>query len=304
MAKARESAKPGKNAGPAKAAAKKASRKTTKKPAAKPGPSAAKKSGSEKPARPAGAKGAKRSEKTAPVAAAKEQVRASTPVQAARAEPTAGPATGPEPVVKPVTSETPPAAERPQPQPSRVQADIERRAASTPSAATAADRPSAAPTEEPPELLPEAEAEPVSELEGVRLPATRGKVGVFGGPKDHSAKPDDKLALPTGRHSQYERIRSLDARGYYCAMRWDYRQKHMSPEEGKRWWANKKILITNPANGKSAVVRAVDYGPHESTGLAISISPGAADAVGVSVGDEINMVFADQKSPLGPVVGD
>src|SRR4030095_11676175 len=30
------------------------------------------------------------------------------------------------------------------------------------------------------------------------LPATQGKAGVFGGPKDRGMKPDDKLALPTG----------------------------------------------------------------------------------------------------------
>jgi hypothetical protein len=150
----------------------------------------------------------------------------------------------------------------------------------------------------------EVEPEAVSELDGVRLPAARGRVGVFGGPRDHSAKPDDKLALPTGRHFQYERIRSLDARGYYCAMRWDYRQKHMSPEEGKRWFANKKILVTNPTNGKAVVVRAVDYGPHENTGLAISVSPGAAEVIEVNVGDEVTMVFADQKSTLGPFSGD
>lgn len=125
-------------------------------------------------------------------------------------------------------------------------------------------------------------------------------MGVFGGPKDRSAKPDDKLGLPTGRYSQYDRVHSLDARGFYCAMRWDYRQRHMSPEEGKRWWANKKLLVTNPANAHAVVVRAVDYGPHENTGLTIAISPGAAQAIGAEVGDEVEVVFADQRAPLGP----
>ncbi|HEU4391573.1 MAG TPA: hypothetical protein VFV34_27535 [Blastocatellia bacterium] len=143
--------------------------------------------------------------------------------------------------------------------------------------------------------------EEISELEGVRLPNTRGKVGVFGGPRDHSAKPDDKLALPTGLHFQYERVHSLNGKSFYCAMRWDYRQKHMSPEEGKRWWANKRIMVTNPANGRSVIVRAVDYGPHENTGLAISISPGAAEALGVEVGGDVEIKFADQKAQLGPV---
>ena len=138
-------------------------------------------------------------------------------------------------------------------------------------------------------------------LENAHLPATHGKVGVFGGPKDRGVKPDDKLALPTGRHFVYERVRTLKPESFYCAMRWDYHLLHKSPEEGKRWWANRKILVTNSKTGKAVVVRAVDYGPHENTGLDIGISPGAAEALGVEVGDEVDIAFADQKAPQGPV---
>ena len=138
-------------------------------------------------------------------------------------------------------------------------------------------------------------------LENAHLPVTHGKVGVFGGPKDRGVKPDDKLALPTGRHFVYERVRTLKPESFYCAMRWDYHLLHKSPEEGKRWWANKKLLVTNSKTGKAVVVRAVDYGPHENTGLDIGISPGAAEALGVEVGDEVDIAFADQKAPQGPV---
>lgn len=134
-----------------------------------------------------------------------------------------------------------------------------------------------------------------------QLPATHGKTGVFGGPKDRGIKPDDKLALPTGPHGVYERIRSLNPKGFYCAMRWNYHVEHLTPEEVKRWWANRKLLVTNPKNGNAVVVRAVDYGPHEKTGLVISISPGAAEALGVEVGDEVDIAAADPKSPLGPI---
>jgi len=107
--------------------------------------------------------------------------------------------------------------------------------------------------------------------------------------------------LPTGRHFVYERVRTLKPESFYCAMRWDYHLIHKSPEEGKRWWANKKLLVTNSKTGKAVVVRAVDYGPHENTGLDIGISPGAAEALGVEVGDEVDIAFADQKAPSGPV---
>jgi hypothetical protein len=133
-----------------------------------------------------------------------------------------------------------------------------------------------------------------------QLPATHGKVGVFGGPKDRGIKPDDKLTLPTGPHGVYERIRSLNPKSFYCAMRWNYHVEHLTPEEVKRWWANRKLLVTNPKNGNAVVVRAVDYGPHEKTGLDISISPGAAEVLGVEVGDEVDITSADPKSPLGP----
>jgi hypothetical protein len=133
-----------------------------------------------------------------------------------------------------------------------------------------------------------------------QLPVTHGKVGVFGGPKDRGIKPDDKLALPTGPHGVYERIRSLNPKSFYCAMRWNYHVEHLTPEEVKRWWANRKLVVTNPKNGNAVIVRAVDFGPHEKTGLDISVSPGAAEALGVEVGDEVDIASADPKSPLGP----
>ena len=84
-------------------------------------------------------------------------------------------------------------------------------------------------------------------------------------------------------------------------MRWNYHVEHMTPEEVKRWWANKKLLITHPKSGGAVIVRAVDYGPHENTGLDISVSPGAAGALEIEVGDEVDIEFADPKSQLGKV---
>jgi len=175
-------------------------------------------------------------------------------------------------------------------------------------AAAAASATPPAQAETPKENAPAATGEAAPETakeadvtDNTLLPATRGKTGIFGGPKDRSIKPDDKLALPIGRHFTYERARSLNWKSFYCAMRWNYRLLHMSPEEGKRWWANKKLTLTNPATGKSVVVRAVDYGPHENSGLDILISPGASEAIGIEAGGEVEIAFADQKAPLGPV---
>ncbi len=141
----------------------------------------------------------------------------------------------------------------------------------------------------------------ISTYEGVPLPAVSGKAGVLGGARDRGGKPEDKLALPVGKHFTYERVRSLNPKSFYCAMRWDYKILNKSPEEAKRWWANKKLVVTNPANGNRVVVRAVDFGPHENTGLTISLSPGALEALGLELGDEVEIDFADQKAPTGVI---
>jgi hypothetical protein len=152
----------------------------------------------------------------------------------------------------------------------------------------------AAAAKETPQPAPE-----TNTYEGVALPAVSGKAGVLGGPKDRGGKPEDKLALPIGKHFTFERVRSLNPKSFYCAMRWDYKILNKSPEEAKRWWANKKLLVTNPANGNRVVVRAVDFGPHENTGLTISLSPGALEALELEIGGEVDIDFADQKEPVG-----
>lgn len=186
------------------------------------------------------------------------------------------------------TSKTKAAAQTGSAQESGAQAE----AASTEPAAAASNAADAAPP---------AGATAAGALDTALLPAQQGKLGVFGGPKDRGIKPDDKLALPTGRHFTFERVRSLNPKGFYCAMRWDYHALGKSIGEGQRWWANKKLLVTNPTNGISVVVRAVDYGPPESTGLTIAVSPGAAEALGVEVGDVVEIAFADPRLPAGVV---
>jgi len=147
----------------------------------------------------------------------------------------------------------------------------------------------------------EAKPAPVAvTTEQPELPAAHGKISIFGGPKDRGIKPDDKLALPTGPHGVYERVRILNPKSFYCSMRWNYHVHHMAPEDVKRWWANKKLQITNSKTGAAIVARAVDYGPHENTGLDIGISPGAAEALGVEAGDEVDIALADPKLALGP----
>src|SRR5262245_33432979 len=136
------------------------------------------------------------------------------------------------------------------------------RPAATPEKAAASNP---EPSKQPAAATPPPAPQPPAVDKEPQLPTNHGKVSVFGGPKDRGIKPDDKLALPTGPHGVYERVRSLNPKSFYCAMRWNYHVEHLTPEEVKRWWANKKLLLTNGKNGTSVVLRAVDYGPHENT---------------------------------------
>lgn len=74
--------------------------------------------------------------------------------------------------------------------------------------------------------------------------------------------------------------------------------------QSAKWWHNKKILVTNPENGKQVVVRIQDKGPHGKTGAAIDLSPIAMEAIGGALGGslgKVNFQFADQNAPVGPV---
>jgi len=179
----------------------------------------------------------------------------------------------------------------------------ENEAASKSAAASAASKPeprSAKPAAVPEKSPAPAPKPPAQPQESPELPLTRGKMTVFGGPKDRGLKPDDKLALPTGQHFVYERVRTLNPQSFYCSMRWEYRVHHMTPEEVKRYWANKKLAIKNVKTGISVVARAVDWGPHENTGFDVGVSPGTAAALGAQAGDEVEIALADPKDPLGP----
>lgn len=71
--------------------------------------------------------------------------------------------------------------------------------------------------------------------------------------------------------------------------------------EAKNWWHDRKILVTNPQNGKQVVLQAKDWGPAEWTGRVIDVSKTALDALGAVTDDIVNIEFADQDANLGPV---
>jgi hypothetical protein len=138
--------------------------------------------------------------------------------------------------------------------------------------------------------------------DGRVLPDYGGRCSTFGGAADSSLADSARVALPCGPDGEHTLAVDLDPEDYYCAMRWDYEQAGVATRwDGKRWWANRAVLVVNPGTGASVVVRAVDWGPNLGTGRVIDLSPAAARDLGVRTDDLVVIRFADEEMALGPI---
>lgn len=133
-----------------------------------------------------------------------------------------------------------------------------------------------------------------------QLPTTSGKISHFSS-RDVTGYCDgaawgEKLGETCGTD---------DATKYwYVAMRWPYVDAETGSKEfyaAKDWWHDKKILVTNPSNGKQVVLAAKDWGPNERTGRVIDVSETALNTLGTVTDATVNIEFADQNSALGLV---
>jgi len=128
-----------------------------------------------------------------------------------------------------------------------------------------------------------------------QLPARSGKISWFS--SEESGRP--------GAWGEWlgENVGTDDATKYwYCAMRWPYYDPNTGflDLDAKAWWHNKKILVTNPANGKQVVLAAKDWGPSESAGRVIDVSLTALNSLDAVTDDVVSIEFADQSVSLGP----
>lgn len=122
------------------------------------------------------------------------------------------------------------------------------------------------------------------------LPATSGRISHFGGPNGGAY---GNMGL-TGESG----VNPRDP--WYCAMRWPY-VVDGAVEGAKDWWVNRKILVVNPSNNKAVVLRAADWGPHQSTGRVIDVSPRAMSLLGAGTDDVVHIGFAPTDASLGPL---
>ncbi|MFH1435999.1 MAG: N-acetylmuramoyl-L-alanine amidase [Pseudomonadota bacterium] len=131
----------------------------------------------------------------------------------------------------------------------------------------------------------------------------RGGISWFGGPDDMGVGPTETCAI-TGEIARQLNDPVNPAAGtlasrpedyYYAAMRWNY-----SPN-GRTFWQDVRIVVTNPVTGVQIVVRPVDWGPNTSTGRIIDLSPQSLADLGLLTDDFVLVAFARPDTPLGVV---
>ena len=152
--------------------------------------------------------------------------------------------------------------------------------------------------------------QPVEEI----LFRVEGKMSTFGGPKDTGMSADEGLALFTQADLQNPKYsylflptpppgttglgRRLNPDKYYFACRWNYND---TPREFlKRALAR----VENPANGRAADARPVDWGPNISTGRVADLSRDWRAALGLQTDDVVRITISALRAiPVKPAKG-
>jgi len=79
--------------------------------------------------------------------------------------------------------------------------------------------------------------------------------------------------------------RDLNPNTFYIACRWDY---NATPKHSV---AAILVKVTNPANGRSAYAKPVDWGPNITTGRITDLSPGLARHLGLRTNDTVEVRY-------------
>jgi hypothetical protein len=138
-----------------------------------------------------------------------------------------------------------------------------------------------------------------------------GKMSTFGGPHDLGMSADEGLALFSNadlKDPKYSYLflpapppgtsglgRRLNPDQYYFACRWNY------AETPKEFLRRALARVENPANGRAADARPVDWGPHPSTGRVADLSPGLAAALELNTDDVVRITISARRAiPVRP----
>src|SRR6059058_3102214 len=140
-----------------------------------------------------------------------------------------------------------------------------------------------------------------------------GKMSTFGGPHDLGMAANEDVALFSKADLQNPKYtylflpasppgtsglgRRLNPDQYYFACRWDYAA---TPKEFLR---RALARVENPANGRAADARPVDWGPHPSTGRVADLSPGLVAALGLDTDDIVRITISARRAiPVKPTL--
>jgi hypothetical protein len=103
--------------------------------------------------------------------------------------------------------------------------------------------------------------------------AAKGTGSVFGGVSDSAGIKEygNQLAPIQGSGLKFS---SLNSESRYVALRFNYQEASASSLK------NSCVVIINPITGDRTTATPVDWGPNQSTGKSIDMSPGAARKLG------------------------
>gem|GEM_PF-3905609 len=172
----------------------------------------------------------------------------------------------------------------------------------------------------------------LSRLEGYDIPATTGKVGreqhlyLTSGGEDagtHYSLSGTPSAAQNGMAGGYGSFgtssspASTDQERYYINMRWNYAEWYEDSSTmdsfnrpmtrtrnlnttAKNWHRHKKVIVTNPNNGRQLVVSIEESGPALWTGRVSGLSPEAMSELSASTDDTLTYYWAgNQGMSLG-----
>ena len=126
------------------------------------------------------------------------------------------------------------------------------------------------------------------------LPASAGRVGAIGDIGD---------PIPGSFELTNEVFGDGLTDQWYVGMRWPYRTEQstnpadagMTVEEqiaSMNWWRNQRIMVMNPQNLKTIIVRPAFWGPSAVSGRAMDLSSAALEELGLKSGDFAQFAFA------------
>ena len=126
-----------------------------------------------------------------------------------------------------------------------------------------------------------------------------GPCSWFGGPEDTGVAPDEGLAfifdaadapqlfLPQQPPGTTGLARRLDPEQLYCACRWDYQT---TPKDMLADPSNLALILAE-RTGRWCLAWPSDWGPHEDTGRAVDLSPGALEELEIDTDDVVTVIY-------------